>query len=198
MRVTLRLVVCLLAVGQSACAHSNAERLPPAVRLCVKRVRALPAKPDGRPWDGPGTPNPNVAALMKSMAAASLGGGWAAAAGVVGAAAASAMIPKRAPDLQVRISLGGKQLLKTTAHKDSTLAVWQSECATINQRQYRQLLDVSVWDKDLRTDDPVGSTTFRGLPSEAIRSRIWKILGFDSVAELELTLEHLADHPVSQ
>ena len=188
-------MIALGCVSVLACARADKranakiqlEPLPSAVRLCVNAVTALPAKPDGKPWDCCGGKiSPST---MSSLAAAAATGGIA---GVQAISAAGSLLSSgvTAPELRVQLYLDNHLRLTTPMVKNSTQAHWVSDnCVEVEQAQYRRLFRVIVEDVDLSDDDLVGQRTLAGIPDEAIRARVWRVKGFGSVAEMEFIIQ---------
>lgn len=173
--------------------------LPDFVEVCVSKAISLPAKVNGKSWDGIGRASRRSRKMLPDLIAASRGGGYAAAlnaAGSVGTAAFNKV--KGPPDLRVQMQLGREYILRTDYVKDSAIAPFgssEANCAVIASKEYGERVQFVVEDVDVGKPEIVGTTSFVGIPVEALRSGSWTVLGFDAVVEIELTLQPMEKAP---
>lgn len=166
------------------------DALPDAVELCVSKVISLPAKMDGRVWDGFG--RVEGAANLAKMASLAATGGYAAVLAAAPEVVSMVQKAKGPPDLFVKVQIGHDWIISTPMQKDSVIATYGASstvCRVVEKARYQDLLRFEVTDMDLSEHDPVGSKTLAGIPAEAIRDRVWTINGFDQVIEIEVTLD---------
>lgn len=167
--------------------------LPDFVEVCVSKAVVLPAKVDGKAWDGIGRANRKARKLLPELIAASQGGGYAAAmmaAGDVGTTIFNKV--KGPPDLRVQLQLGRHYIVRTDFVKDTAIAPFgasEANCAVIEKKEYSERVQFVVEDVDVGKPEVVGTTSFVGIPVDAIRSGTWQVNGFDAVVELQLTLQ---------
>ncbi len=167
--------------------------LPDFVEVCVSKAISLPSKVNGKSWDGIGRANRKARKLLPDLIAASQGGGYTAAlnaAGSVGSAIFNKV--KGPPDLRVQMQLGREYILRTDYVKDTAIAPFgasEANCAVIASKEYGERVQFVVEDVDVGKPEVVGTTSFVGIPVEALRSGSWTVLGFDAVVEIELTLQ---------
>lgn len=167
--------------------------LPEYVEVCVSKAVVLPAKVNGKSWDGIGRANRKARKLIPDLIAASQGGGYAAAlaaAGDVGTKIFNKV--KGAPDLRVQMQLGREYIVRTDYVKDTAIAPFgasEANCAVIAQKEYSERVQFVVEDMDVGKPEVVGTTSFVGIPVDAIRSGSWQVNGFDAVIEIQLTLQ---------
>ena len=167
--------------------------LPEFVEVCVSKAVVLPAKVDGKALDGLGRASRKARKLLPSLIAASQGGGHAAAvvaAGEVGATIFNKV--KGPPDLRVQLQLGREYIVRTGFVKDTVIAPFgasEANCAVIAKKEYSERVQFVVEDVDVGKPEVVGTTSFVGIPVEALRSGTWQVNGFDAVVELQLTLQ---------
>ncbi len=167
--------------------------LPDYVEVCVSKAIVLPAKMDGHAWDGVGRANRKARKMIPELVAASQGGGYAAAMAVAGDVGTTLFNKvKGPPDLRVRMQLGRPMIIRTDMIKDSAIAAFgatEASCAVIEKKEYVERVRFFVEDLDVGRPEIVGSTSFVGIPEEALRTGSWTVYGFDSVVEIELTLQ---------
>jgi hypothetical protein len=167
--------------------------LPDFVEVCVSKAVVLPAKVNGKSWDGIGRANRKARKLLPDLIAASQGGGYAAAlaaAGDVGTKVFNKV--KGAPDLRVQMQLGREYIVRTDYVKDTAIAPFgasEANCAVIARKEYSERVQFVVEDMDVGKPEVVGTTSFVGIPVDAIRSGTWQVNGFDAVVEIQLTLQ---------
>ena len=167
--------------------------LPEFVEVCVSKAVVLPAKVNGKSWDGIGRANRKARKLIPDLIAASQGGGYAAAlaaAGDVGTKIFNKV--KGAPDLRVQMQLGREYIVRTDYVKDTAIAPFgasEANCAVIAKKEYSERVHFVVEDMDVGKPEVVGTTSFIGIPVDAIRSGTWQVNGFDAVVEIQLTMQ---------
>lgn len=167
--------------------------LPDFVEVCVSKAVVLPAKVNGKSWDGIGRANRKARKLLPDLIAASQGGGYAAAmmaAGDVGSKVFNKV--KGPPDLRVQMQLGREYIVRTDYVKDTAIAPFgasEANCAVIAKKEYSERVQFVVEDMDVGKPEVVGTTSFVGIPVDAIRSGTWQVNGFDAVVEIQLTLQ---------
>lgn len=201
----LRRSIILFAALMSACSFSgrgsrgtvpvqpDLPPLPEFVEVCVSKAVVLPAKVNGKSWDGIGRANRKARKLIPDLVAASQGGGYAAAlaaAGDVGTKIFNKV--KGAPDLRVQMQLGREYIVRTDYVKDTAIAPFgasEANCAVIAKKEYSERVQFVVEDMDVGKPEVVGTTSFVGIPVEALRSGSWQVNGFDAVIEIQLTLQ---------
>lgn len=203
-----RLATCsviIFALGLTQCGGSSRGRqgtvpvqpdlppLPDYVEMCVSKVVALPAKPNGHAWDGIGKINRKARKLLPDLAAAAQGGGYAAAAAAAGSIGVSIFNKvKGPPDMRVRIQLGREFIIRTDMVKDTAIAAFPSSaanCAVIEAKEYSERVQFVVEDLDVGRPEVVGTVSLIGIPHDSIRNGTWAILGFDQVVEISVTLQ---------
>jgi len=167
--------------------------LPEFVEVCVSKAVVLPAKVNGKSWDGIGRANRKARKLLPDLIAASKGGGYAAAmvaAGEVGTKIFNKV--KGPPDLRVQMQLGREYIVRSDFVKDTAIAPFgasEANCAVIAKKEYSERVQFVVEDVDVGKPEIVGTTSFIGIPVDAIRSGTWQVNGFDAVVEIQLTLQ---------
>lgn len=167
--------------------------LPDFVEVCVSKAVVLPAKVNGKSWDGIGRVNRKARKLLPDLVAASQGGGYAAALSAAGSVGTTIFNKvKGPPDLRVQMQLGREYILRTDYVKDTAIAPFgssEANCAVIARKEYGERVQFVVEDVDVGKTEVVGTTSFVGIPVDAIRSGSWQVLGFDAVVEIELTMQ---------
>lgn len=167
--------------------------LPEFVEVCVSKAVVLPAKVNGKSWDGIGRVNRKARKLLPDLIAASQGGGYAAALSAAGSVGTTVFNKvKGPPDLRVQMQLGREYILRTDYVKDTAIAPFgssEANCAVIARKEYGERVQFVVEDVDVGKTEVVGTTSFVGIPVEAIRSGTWQVLGFDAVVEIQLTMQ---------
>jgi len=189
-RLAFVVLLSLHACTKGPATSPPTAALPDAVELCVSKVISLPAKMDGRVWDGFG--RVDGAQALAQVAALAAKGGYAAVLAAAPHVASMVQKAKGAPDLVVKVQLGPDWIISTPMQKDSVIATHGASpevCRVVEKARYQDLLRFEVTDMDLSEHDPVGSKTLPGIPAEAIRERVWTINGFDQVIEIEVTLD---------
>jgi hypothetical protein len=167
--------------------------LPEAVELCISKAVVLPGKLDGRPWDGVGRADRDARKLIPHLAAAASTGGYSAAlsaAGTVGAAVFNKV--KGPPDLRVRVQIGRDHVIRSRIAADGAIAAFASDennCAVIERKEYDERIQLIVDDMDVGKPELAGTTSFIGIPPEAILEGTWLVTGFDQVVELGFTMQ---------
>ncbi len=167
--------------------------LPEFVEICISKAVVLPAKMDGKSWDGIGRIGRKSRKLIPDLAAAAQTGGYSAALSAAGAVGTSVFNKvKGPPDLRVQMQLGRDFIIRTDQVKDSTIAAFganEASCAVIERKEYSERVQFVVEDLDVGKPEVAGSKSLVGIPVEAIQSGTWQVFGFDSVVEIELTLQ---------
>ncbi|MGH1340301.1 MAG: hypothetical protein ACRBN8_02025 [Nannocystales bacterium] len=167
--------------------------LPEFVEVCVSKAVVLPAKLNGKSWDGIGRANRKARKLLPDLIAASQGGGYAAALSAAGSVGTTVFNKvKGPPDLRVQMQLGREYIVRTDYVKDTAIAPFgssEANCAVIAREEYGERVQFVVEDVDVAKTEVVGTTSFVGIPVDAIRSGSWQVLGFDAVVEIELTMQ---------
>lgn len=201
MKKSIVLSVCLMTGcsfggrgrGGTVPTQPDLPPLPEYVEVCVSKVVVLPAKMNGKAWDGVGKINRKQRKLIPDLVAAANGGGYAAAIGAAGSLGTSIFNKvKGPPDLRVQMQLGREQIIRTDMVKDTALAPFEASeanCAVIERKEYSERVQFVVEDMDVGKPEIAGTTSFIGIPVDAIRSGTWQVLGFDTVVEIELTLQ---------
>lgn len=167
--------------------------LPDFVEVCVSKAIVLPSKIDGQAWDGIGRARRQTRKLLPEIVAASQSGGYEAAllaAGELGVGVFNHV--KGPPDVRVSMQLGRPMVIRSEMNKDATISAFnasEDNCAVIEAKEYGERVQFVVEDLDVGRPDLIGTTSFIGIPEDALRSGTWRLNGFDGVVELELTLQ---------
>ena len=167
--------------------------LPDFVEVCVSSAIVVPAKVDGKAWDGIGRINRKSRKMLPDMIAAAKGGGYTAALAAAGSVGTTVFNKvKGPPDLRVQMQLGREFIIRTDMVKDTAIAPFgasETSCAVIERKEYSERVQFVVEDMDVGKPEIVGTTSFVGIPVDAIRTGSWQVKGFDAVVEIELTLQ---------
>lgn len=201
----LRSSLIALTILSSACSFSgrgsrgtvpvqpDLPPLPEFVEVCVSKAVVLPAKVNGKSWDGVGRVDRRARKLIPDLISASQGGGYAAALSAAGSVGTKVFNKvKGPPDLRVQMQLGREYIVRTDHVKDTAIAPFgasEANCAVIAKDEYSERVQFVVEDMDVGKPEIVGTTAFVGIPVEAIRSGSWQVNGFDAVVEIQLTLQ---------
>jgi hypothetical protein len=163
--------------------------MTPAVGPVLVRLRSakiMPAKADGRVWDGMGRANPTVVDAMAGLAAGTVTAGWAIIGGLV---AKGLLLATEMPDPFAKVYVNGTLTDASRVVRDTITPIWDGSHEFLVGDPAADSIDISVWDKDVSLDDPIGTCSpARGIPSEALTTGTWIIRCRNQVYEIELSV----------
>jgi hypothetical protein len=154
------LVACLaIACSGAQSSEPSASDLPPAVRVEFRQALLGPMKVGGAPWDGPGAVQPEtVNAVTLALGAVNPQAELLA----LFANPAIAALDKPEPYGEARVVIAGSPIVVVKidgAERDTLTPIWTTVALDRVPLQPDVRVEVTLYDRDLVNDDPMGAAT---------------------------------------
>lgn len=156
--------------------------------LCLESAWILPAKVDGRPWDGtdgPTVPTSELAALSNMALSAAVPH-----AAIVGKLSGFVLAATASPDIRIRVTSGDRVMIQAPIVRDTLQPQWSSRnCDDLVDGDFDEKTTVEVWDEDADIPDPIAKYVFAtGIPRDGVESKQWRLPAQDQSLGVLFTL----------